>query len=147
MQTMNTARASAVCDPAEAARYVGRLSTEARAHRAVQHPYLVALREGTLPDTRFALTDFARHYYGYSAHFPRYLTAVISRLERAEHRKALLHNLVEEGGTYRDDDLAVLGRAGVDRAWIDGIAHPMLFRRFAESIGVLASDLVEVVGH
>jgi len=136
MQTIDKAREPAPCEPVEAARYVGRLATEAREHRAVRHPYLVALREGTLPDTRFALTDFARHYNGYSAHFPRYVTSVISRLERAEHRNALLHNLVEEGGTYRDDDLAVLARAGVDRAWIDGVAHPMLFRRFAEALGV-----------
>lgn len=68
---------------------VEQLARQALQHRAVQHPYLRALGDGTLPDMRWALVDFADHYYGYSAHFPRYLTTVISRLEEPEHRVAM----------------------------------------------------------
>ena len=69
-----------------AAQCVNMLASQALKHQAVQHPYLAALASGELPDTRWALQDFARQYYAYSAHFPRYLTAVISKLENPSHR-------------------------------------------------------------
>ncbi len=112
------------------------LVVEACRHRAVRHPYLKALATGDLPDTRWALSDFARHYYGYSAHFPRYLTATISRLEAPAHRRALLENLVEESGQYHEEDLRLLERRGVRREWIVGVPHPELFRRFREALGL-----------
>ena len=123
-----------------AASYVTRLTEESLRHRAVVHPYLRALAEGTYPDTRWALRDFARQYYGYSSQFPRYLTTVISRLENPRHRKALLENLTEESGIYGDDELDELAKWGVAREWIDGIAHPLLFQRFSEAIGVRRGD-------
>lgn len=126
-----------------AADYVARLAEESLRHRAVRHPYLIALGEGSLPDTRFALHDFAKQYYGYSAHFPRYLTTVISRLVELAHRKALLANLTEESGVYGDDELAELAAWGVEREWIEGIPHPVLFRRFADAIGVVRDDAPE----
>lgn len=125
------------------------LSDEARGHRAVRHRYLQALADGAVPDLRWALADFARHYFGYSAHFPRYLTTVISRLERPEHRAALLDNLTEESGDYGADEYAELAAHGVERAWIEGIPHPRLFQRFRRALGVddsaLEDDAVEVV--
>jgi pyrroloquinoline quinone (PQQ) biosynthesis protein C len=102
----------------------------------VRHPYLQALAEGSLPDTRWALADFARNYYGYSSHFPRYLTTVISRLENPAHRKSLLENLTEESGVYGDEEYAELATFGVKREWIEGIAHPLLFQRFSRAMGV-----------
>lgn len=119
-----------------AAEYVARLAAESLRHRAVLHPYLQALGDGTLPHTRFALHDFAKQYIGYSTHFPRYLTTVISRLVRPAHRKALVENLTEESGVYGDDELAELANWGVKREWIEGIPHPLLFRRFSDAIGV-----------
>jgi pyrroloquinoline quinone (PQQ) biosynthesis protein C len=68
-----------------AASYVKELAEWSLTHRAVRHPYLNALENGTLPDTRWALADFAHHYYGYASHFPCYLTAVISRLVDPAH--------------------------------------------------------------
>ncbi len=112
------------------------LVEEALVHRAVNHPYLRALAEGDMPDTEWALMDFAKHYYGYSLHFPRYLTAVISKLEVAAHRNSLLENLTEESGIYGDDEYAELAAIGVDRAWIEGIPHPELFKRFRVATGV-----------
>lgn len=119
-----------------AAAYVRRLAAESLTHRAVRHPYLQALAEGTLPDLRWAMADFARNYYGYSSHFPRYLTTVISRLENPAHRRALLENLTEESGVYGEEEYAELAGFGVQRAWIEGIAHPLLFQRFSRAVGV-----------
>lgn len=116
--------------------FVTHLVAEALRHRAVRHPYLTALAEGTLPDTRWALADFARHYYGYSTHFPRYLTTVMSRLEDPAHRRALLENLTEEAGVYPEDELATLTDVGIEREWIEGVPHPLLFQRFRRAMGV-----------
>ncbi len=119
------------------------LVREALAHRAVRHPYLEALARGDLPDLRGALADFARHYYGYSAHFPRYLTALISRLERPDQRAALLQNLTEESGHYEADELSKLQSSGIQPEWIVGIPHPLLFQRFRSALAVSNSDACE----
>jgi len=112
------------------------LIEESLAHRAVNHPYLKALGNGDLPDVDWALRDFADHYYGYSLHFPRYLTTVISKLEVPAHRTSLLQNLTEESGHYDEEELAELAAIGVQREWIEGIPHPQLFRRFREATGI-----------
>jgi pyrroloquinoline quinone (PQQ) biosynthesis protein C len=126
-----------------AQQYAEALSAESLRHRAVHHPYLQALAEGTFPDTRWALADFARQYYGYSAHFPRYLTTVISRLENPAHRRGLLENLTEESGVYEDEELLELAAFGVEREWIEGLPHPILFKRFSDAIGVVRNESVE----
>jgi pyrroloquinoline quinone (PQQ) biosynthesis protein C len=118
------------------AEQVAALAAEALHHRAVRHPYLRALADGSLPDTHAALADFARHYHGYSAHFPRYLATVVGRLEHPAHRRALLENLTEEAGHYPQEDLDVLEGIGIARAWIEGIPHPELFARFCRAVGV-----------
>lgn len=129
--------------------YVEDLAAQALRHRAVRHPYLEALGSGALPDMHFVLADFAQHYYGYSAHFPRYLTALISRLETPGHRNALLENLTEEAGQYGQEELEELRECGVQSEWIVGIPHPELFKRFRDALGVtntaFADDHIEVV--
>jgi pyrroloquinoline quinone (PQQ) biosynthesis protein C len=109
---------------------VADLEAAALRHRAVRHPYLEALAEGHLPDPFGALADFARQYQGYSAHFPRFLSAVISRLENPAHRQALLSNLLEESGQYNDRELALLETKGIPSEWIVSVPHPELFLRF-----------------
>jgi CRP-like cAMP-binding protein len=135
--------------PISPADLVADLAAEALDHRAVRHPYLRRLATGDLPDLRWAMADFARQYYGYSAHFPRYLTTVISRLEAADHRAALLENLTEESGIYEDEEVDELRAHGIDPAWIVGVPHPKLFRRFQDALGVTPvppeNDAVEVV--
>jgi pyrroloquinoline quinone (PQQ) biosynthesis protein C len=123
-----------------AALYVDALACQALQHQAVQHPYLSALAWGELPDTRWALRDFARQYYAYSAHFPRYLTAVISKLENPAHRLALMENLTEESGQYEQEELDELAAIGIEPQWIVGLPHPELFRRFRRALGVLDHD-------
>jgi len=136
-------------DGCNSADYVEHLGAIAMQHRAVIHPYLKAMAAGTLPSLYGSLQDFALHYYGYSAHFPRYLTALISKLEKPEHRAALLANLTEESGQYEEDELMHLKEFGVHPEWIVGIPHPVLFKRFRDSIGVdntaMEDDHIEVV--
>lgn len=122
-----------------AADFVADLAAESLQHRAVRHPYLRALAENQLPDLHWALADFARQYASYSAHFPRYLTTVISRLEDPTHRSALMENLTEESGVYDDAELQELEAIGIQKEWIVGIPHPILFRRFAKALGVEAN--------
>ena len=95
--------------------FLGAVTKEGISHRAVHHPYLLALRDGKLPDMKWALADFARQYHGYSSHFPRYLTTVIGRLERSEHRIALMENLTEESGKYEEEELDELAAIGIKR--------------------------------
>jgi quercetin dioxygenase-like cupin family protein/pyrroloquinoline quinone (PQQ) biosynthesis protein C len=127
---------------------VDALTAKALNHRAVRHPYLVALTDGTLPDPAWALADFARHYQGYVAHFPRLLTALISRLETAVHRQALLENLMEESGQYETAELETLAGLGIAAEWIVGVPHPQLFERFRLAVGgagAAAAEEPEVV--
>ncbi|MFM1800110.1 MAG: hypothetical protein RLZZ117_2388, partial [Cyanobacteriota bacterium] len=118
----------------EAELAVDALADSARNHRAVCHPYLAALAEGSLPNPSRALADFAHHYMGYAAHFPRYLTALISRLDHPDHRQALLANLLEETGQYAPSELATLAECGIQEDWILGVPHPELFRRFHRAV-------------
>jgi len=142
-------RLDGTLDAADLDALLAGLSAEAAEHRAVRHRYLHALSEGQVPDLRWALADFADQYYGYSAHFPRYLTTVISRLERPEHRAGLLENLTEEAGIYDEAELAELAASGVAPEWIVGIPHPALFLRFRRALGVPErepeDDSIEVV--
>lgn len=122
---------------------ISMLITASRQHRAVCHPYLHALSRGELPDPRGALCDFARHYQGYSSHFPRYLTALISRLDHDEDRRALLANLREESGWYSSAELLTLQASGIEPEWIVDVPHPELFRRFRRALGVGDDDPAE----
>lgn len=129
--------------------YVEELSRSAFSHRGVCHSYLKKLAASEFPDMHWALADFAHHYYAYSSHFPRYLTALISRLEQPEHRTSLLENLTEEAGHYEEDELAALEQIGVEREWIVNIPHPLLFQRFRDALGMRedrgTNEHVEVV--
>ncbi len=123
--------------------FLSNLSQEAINHRAVRHRYLQALADNSVPDLRWALADFGRQYFGYSAHFPRYLTTVISRLEQPQHRSALLENLTEESGNYGEEELQELAGFGIKAEWIVGIPHPKLFQRFRRALGVADSAIEE----
>ena len=107
------------------------------------------MSQGNLPDLRGAFRDFACHYYGYSSHFPRYLAALISRLEGSEDRQALLDNLSEESGCYSPEDLAKMDACGIQAEWVANVPHPELFRRFRRALdvsdGAPAKESLEVV--
>jgi len=111
------------------------LLDEAFRHRAVHHPYLKALADGKFENMGEVLRDFAGQYGFYSAWFPRYLTATISKLDHAEHRNHLLENLAEERGELHEAELLALKDQGIKEEWVRGIPHPQLFRRFQKAIG------------
>ena len=123
--------------------FLDELVQEAHAHPAVCHPYLHDLSTGNLPDLKWALRDFARQYPGYCAHFPRYLTMVISKLDSPDHRQTLMQNLIEESGTLDEADIEVLVEYGIDPDWVQGIPHPVLFERFQRALGLGDADLAE----
>ena len=130
--------------------YLDNLVQEALSHPGVCHPYLTDLAEGNLPDLKWAIRDFAVQYPGYCAHFPRYLTMVISKLDSPAHRMTLMQNLIEESGMLDDEELKVLVEHGIDPEWVQGIPHPKLFERFQQAVDVLGShghtdDVLEVV--
>lgn len=111
------------------------LVDEAMNHRAVNHPYLNSLANGDFANMPEVMRDFAGQYGFYSAWFPRYLTGVISKMENPEHRAHLLDNLAEESGHLHEEDLVAVRSLGIKDEWVQGIAHPKLFKRFQHAIG------------
>ena len=77
------------------------------------HPYYQAWNAGEL--TRDDLREYASDYYHHVAAFPAYLSALHSRLDDGEVRRAVLRNLSEEE--------------------IDGRPHSELWLDFAEGMG------------
>lgn len=121
--------------------FVTDLTEQSLRHPAVTHPWLQRLEANTLPDMRAALVDFAWHYYGYSQWFPRYLRAVIQRLEVPAHRALLAENLAEEKGHLSEEDCDTLRSIDIDPQSVAGIPHSQLFRRFCKSIGLGDAEL------
>lgn len=114
---------------------------ESHAHLAVNHPFLQRFASGDFADQQQALRTYAREYSGYSAWFPHYLRAVISRLPSPAHRELLQHNLDEEQGLMSPEDCETLRAAGIDPNRVQGIPHSQLFRSFCRSVGLADAEL------
>lgn len=114
---------------------VAMLLGEAESHRALHHPYLKALSEGTLPDPLGALRRFTAEYAVYTKSFQNYLLLCMSKLEAQEHRSILLENLCEESGMVEEDELAELAQMGIQPEWVQGVPHPEMFAHFRKAIG------------
>lgn len=80
----------------------------------LKHPFYTRWREGTLPTE--ALQDYAGQYYAFESTFPRMLSALHTRSDRADVRQALLDNLWDEEHGE--------------------VNHAELWLRFGEGIGV-----------
>jgi len=113
-------------DDVSAEAFVDALVADALAHPAIDHPYLLRLASGDLPDVGAALRDFCRQYRAYTSAFPSYLEAVIANLPDERHRHALEHNLEEERGHHDD--------AGPHTP------HTELFARLRDAVGATADD-------
>ncbi|MDG2425412.1 MAG: iron-containing redox enzyme family protein [Flavobacteriales bacterium] len=114
---------------------VSLLLSEAEAHRALNHPYLDALKEGTLPDPLGALKRFASEYAVYTGSFQNYLLLCMSKMEDQRHRSILLENLCEESGMIEEEELLELAEIGIPAEWVQGVPHPELFERFRTALG------------
>lgn len=116
--------------------FVNSLQERANNHRAVKHPYLQRLAKGDVPNVLGAIQDLTFQYQAYSGDFIRYLTATIAHLTDRDHRKAVLQNLTEETGQIDEADAAELKKIGIELDWVNGIAHPRLYIRFLDAIGI-----------
>src|SRR6266540_4936335 len=85
----------------------------------LDHPFYTKWAAGTL--LAGALREYARQYYAFESSFPRFLSALHSRCDRADVRAALLENLWDEEH----------GEAN----------HAELWLRFAEGIGLDRGDV------
>jgi len=85
----------------------------------LKHPFYTKWANGTLP--REALQEYARQYYAFESAFPRFLSTLHSRTERADVRQQMLDNLWDE-------------EHGAEN-------HAELWLRFAEGIGVTRYDV------
>jgi pyrroloquinoline-quinone synthase len=83
------------------------------------HPFYTKWVAGELP--REALHEYARQYYAFESSFPRFLSMLHSRSDRADVRSAILENLWDE--EHGDAN------------------HQELWLRFAEGIGVDRADV------
>ena len=85
------------------------------------HPFYRSWVAGTLPMS--ALQEYAKQYYAFESSFPRVLSSLHSRSDRADVRQALLENLWDE--EHGDAN------------------HQELWLRFAEGIGADRQAVVE----
>lgn len=121
---------------ADSAEFIKSLNEEALRHRALNHPYLTKLKDGSFPNPTEALRDFGYQYLAYSVDFLRYLTATIAQLEDRKHREWLMDNLMEESGHVHEEEEAQLNEIGVQMDWIQGVPHPTLYTRYLDAIGL-----------
>ena len=89
------------------------LDREIRGRHLLKHPFYVAWTRGEV--TPSVLRSYAGQYYHFESRFPRYVAETYAHLERAQDRRVLLENLMDEEG--RDP------------------THPELWLDFAEAIG------------
>jgi pyrroloquinoline-quinone synthase len=89
------------------------------ARSLLTHPFYTKWQAGTLP--REALQEYSKQYYAFESSFPRFLSALHSRTERADLRQALLENLWDEEHGPNN--------------------HAELWLRFAEGIGVVRDQV------
>ena len=122
------------------------LVQEAQNHKAVHHPYLIALKNGSFSDPCMAIKDFSVQYAGYTSWFPKFLTAAISKMNDPSHRMHLLDNLNEECGNIDSEEIELLKKLGIKEDWVQGISHPELFKRFKLSLDIdPESEICEAV--
>lgn len=88
----------------------------------LDHPFYQKWNEGKL--TQEELKEYAKQYYHFVKHFPRFVSCVHSNCDDVKTRQILLENLADEEG-YKT-----------------GIAdHPKLWMNFAESLGLTEEEV------
>ncbi|MFP8876219.1 MAG: iron-containing redox enzyme family protein [Myxococcota bacterium] len=117
------------------------IDRESHAHPAVHHSWLENVAARRYVDMESTLRVFARDYYAYSSGLPIYLRKLIGKLEHPEHRKLLERNLREEQGGLDPADSERLREAAIDRADVEGVPHPELYRRFCRALGLDDAEL------
>ena len=88
----------------------------------LDHPFYQTWNEGTL--SKYELQEYAKQYYHFVKHFPRFVSCVHSNCEDVKTRKILLENLADEEGY----------KTGIED-------HPKLWMNFAESLGLTEEEV------
>lgn len=99
--------------------YLDRLRNLVEEKSLLKHPLYLRWQEGQL--TMEELKGYAKEYYVIEKEFSRYLSAIHSRCEQPEMRKALLENLVHEE--------------------YGNVTHADLWLKFAEGMGVAPENV------
>src|SRR6187549_3142799 len=88
----------------------------------LNHPFYQKWNEGKL--TKGELQEYAKQYYHFVKHFPRFVSCVHSNCEDVKTRQILLENLADEEGF----------KTGIED-------HPRLWINFAESLGLTEEEV------
>ncbi|CAN5630592.1 TenA family transcriptional regulator [soil metagenome] len=88
----------------------------------LEHPFYKKWNEGTL--TKEELQQYAKQYYHFVKHFPRFVSSVHSNCDDAAIRKTLVENLADEEGY----------KTGISD-------HPELWLNFAEGLGLSREEV------
>lgn len=93
--------------------FLNSIDAQIQVKHLLNNPFYQAWNQGTL--SKECLKEYAKDYYHHVKAFPRYLSALHSRMEDDDSRLEILKNLMEE-------------EAGVPN-------HPSLWRSFTKSLG------------
>jgi len=115
--------------------YISRLENAALRHRAVNHPYLRALIDGSLPQHRQALIDLSEQLSSYSLSKIDLLKSLEDSLVAVEARESIRLNIVRAMGLYDLDTLQVLAGQGLDTTLVDGMPQHELFMDLTQALG------------
>lgn len=104
--------------------FINEVNTTIQKRSLLNHPFYQKWNEGKLSVEE--LREYAKQYYHFVKHFPRFVSCVHSNCEDVDTRRILMQNLADEEG-YKTD-----------------IAdHPRLWINFAESLGLSESEVKE----
>ena len=102
--------------------FINEINDTIEAKSLLKHPFYVKWNEGTL--TQDELKEYAKQYYHFVKHFPRFVSSVHSNCEDRKTRDMLMQNLADEEGY----------KTGVNN-------HPELWMNFAKSLGLTEDEV------
>ena len=103
-------------------KFISEVNSTIETKSLLKHPFYQKWNEGTL--TKTELQEYAKQYYHFVKHFPRFVSCVHSNCEDVKTRKILLENLADEEGF----------KTGIED-------HPRLWINFAESLGLTEEEV------
>lgn len=117
------------------------------ARHLLTHPFYTKWQAGTL--SREALKEYSRQYYAFESNFPRFLSALHSRSERADVRASLLDNLWDEEhgeANHAELWLRFAEGLGVDREGVKAAEHNEASRALVATYRRLATEAPVAAG-
>ncbi len=104
--------------------FLGGLEKDMQKRSLLLHPFYQMWNEGTVP--KDALDDYAKQYFHFTDHFPRFVATVYGKCTDSALRRKMLGNLIEEeiGGIRKQKP------------------HAELWMQFCLSLGIKRKDVV-----